>query len=187
MTWSRVVGGAALLLVLQALVLYLLGQPPICACGYVELWHGQVLSAGNSQHLADWYTFSHIIHGILFYLLLWYLFPKMEVWKRFVIALGIEVGWEILENTPMVIEHYRQQALAQGYIGDSIINSLSDSVAMMLGFLAARKLPVAAVILLALAMELWVGYSIRDNLLLNIIGFVHQFDFISAWQAGHTP
>ena len=176
--------GAALLVAVQAFVLFLFGQPAICTCGYVKLWEGVVLGAGNSQHLADWYSFSHIIHGILFYALITYFFPKMSVWMRLLVATGIEAAWEILENTPMVINHYREQALAQGYTGDSSINSISDTLMMMLGFILARKWAVWAVIALALFLELWVAYEIRDNLTLNIMNLLHQFDFISAWQAG---
>ncbi len=181
----RFVGfGSVALLGLQAVALYLLGQPGICECGYVKLWEGAVLSSGNSQHLTDWYTFSHIIHGFLFYLALWYFFPRMPVAYRFLIALGIEAGWEIVENTPWLIEHYRQQALAQGYAGDSIINSLVDTLAETLGFLLAWRLPIAIVMALGIGLELFVGFSIRDNLFLNILGFFHQFEFITTWQAG---
>ncbi len=176
--------GAALLVAVQAGVLYLFGQPPICTCDYVKLWEGVVLSAGNSQHLSDWYTFSHIIHGILFYALFTLLFPRISVWARLLMAMGVEIAWEIAENTPTVIQHYREQALAQGYTGDSIINSVSDTIAMVLGFLMARKWPVWAVITLAFFLELWVAYEIRDNLALNIINLLHQFDFIAAWQSG---
>ncbi|OGG52645.1 hypothetical protein A3C20_00125 [Candidatus Kaiserbacteria bacterium RIFCSPHIGHO2_02_FULL_55_25] len=176
--------GAALLVAVQAFVLFLFGQPAICTCGYVKLWEGVILGAGNSQHLMDWYTFSHIIHGIIFYALLTYFFPKMSVWARLLIATGIEAAWEILENTPWLVEHYREQALAQGYTGDSIINSVSDTLVMMLGFLIARKWAVWAVIALALFLELWVAYEIRDNLTLNVTNLLHQFDFISAWQSG---
>ena len=175
---------AALLVALQAFVLFLFGQPVICTCGYVKLWEGAVLSAGNSQHLIDWYSFSHIIHGILFYALLRWLFPRMSVWMRLLIATGIEVAWEIAENTPTVINHYREQALAQGYTGDSIINSISDTCAMMLGFFIARRFVVWGTIALALFLELWVAYEIRDNLTLNVMNLIHQFDFISAWQSG---
>src|SRR3989344_7898267 len=140
--------GGALLIAAQALVLYLMGQPTICTCGYVKVWEGAVLSSGNSQHLIDWYTFSHIIHGFLFYLGLWFFFPRLSMPKRFLLALTLEVGWEMFENTPMVIEHYRQQALAQGYIGDSIINSISDTIAMVIGFLIAWKWPVWSVVAL---------------------------------------
>ncbi|OGG50341.1 hypothetical protein A3C18_00190 [Candidatus Kaiserbacteria bacterium RIFCSPHIGHO2_02_FULL_54_11b] len=172
------------LISVQAIVLYLFGQPLIAASGEIHLWWGTVLSSGNSQHLTDWYTFSHVIHGFLFYLGLWYFFPHMSVWMRLVLALGIEIAWEILENTPMVIDHYRQQALAQGYIGDSIINSISDTLAMALGFFMAWRLPVWSVVLIGIGLELFVAYSIRDNLILNIIGFVHQFPIISEWQSG---
>src|SRR3989338_6870328 len=125
--------GAALLVAVQAFVLFLFGQPAICTCGYVKLWEGVILGAGNSQHLMDWYTFSHIIHGIIFYALLTYFFPKMSVWARLLIATGIEAAWEILENTPWLVEHYREQALAQGDTGDSIINSVSHTPLMMFG------------------------------------------------------
>ena len=176
--------GIALLLALQASVLFLFGQPPICTCGYVKLWEGVVRSSGNSQHLTDWYTFSHIIHGFIFYGILYLLFPKMSVWNRLAIATGIEVAWEITENTPWLIDHYRQQALALGYTGDSIINSLSDSGAVIIGFLLAWYLPRWATVVVALSLEVWIGYSIRDNFTLNVINLIHQFDFIKNWQAG---
>ena len=172
------------LLVVQALVLYFFGQPWICECGYVKAWEGAVRSAGNSQHLSDWYTFSHVIHGFAFYAVLWYFFPRLSFVQRFLLALAAEISWEIVENTPWLIEHYRAQALAQGYVGDSILNSISDTLAMALGFLLAWRLPVFATIALAISFELFVGYSIRDNLVLNSIGLFHQFDFISRWQGG---
>lgn len=180
----RIVFLAILFLGIQAVTLFFLGQPWIAEVGYVKLWEGAVLSAGNSQHLTDWYTFSHIIHGFLFYLALWYFFPRMPIRYRFLLALGAEIAWEIAENTPMVIEHYRQQALAQGYIGDSILNSISDTLAMALGFFIAWRLPVLVAIALGVGMELFVGLSIRDNLTLNVLGFFHRFDFISTWQSG---
>lgn len=175
---------SVLILAVQAIVLFLFGQPAICECGYVKLWEGVVLGSGNSQHLTDWYTFSHVIHGFIFYLALWYFFPRMSIATRLVLALGIEAGWEIVENTPWLIEHYRQQALAQGYVGDSIINSLMDTLAEVLGFLLAWRLPVLVIVALAVGLELFVGFSIRDNLFLNILGFFYQFDFISEWQSG---
>lgn len=175
---------AALIVGTQALVLLWMGQPPICTCGMVKLWEGAVLSSGNSQHLTDWYTFSHIIHGFLFYLLLWYIFPRMPIWKRFLLALGMEAGWEILENTPATIQRYREQALSQGYVGDSVINSVMDTLAMMLGFLLARRWPLWTVIVLGFGMEIFVGYTIRDNLFLNITNFIHPFEFITNWQSG---
>src|SRR6516162_7677464 len=136
--------GVAALLALQAFVLFLFGQPPICTCGYVKVWEGVVLSSGNSQHLID---------GFIFYVILYLLFPRMSVWQRLLIATGIEVAWEITENTPMVIQHYREQALSQGYVGDSIINSVSDSMAMIVGFVLAWRLPAWATIAIAMFLE----------------------------------
>lgn len=175
--------GSSLLIALQAFVLYLFGQPLLAESGIIKLWEGAVLSAGNSQHLTDWYTFSHIIHGFLFYLALWYFFPKMPLRYRLLFAIAIEIAWELVENTPMVIEHYRQQALAQGYVGDSILNSVSDTLAAAFGFFLAWRLPILFIVLLGVGMEIFVGYSIHDNLTLNVVGLFHQFDFISAWQS----
>jgi hypothetical protein len=170
------------LLVLQAGILFWFGQPLIAASGQVLLWVGQTLSIGNSQHLSDWYTFSHVIHGILFYWLLGKFWPQLSMRVRLVLALGIEVAWEVIENTPWLIEHYRQQALAQGYVGDSIINSISDSLAMLVGFVAAWRLPVWVVVAGALLLEALSLYFIRDSLLLNIINLIYPFEFIAAWQ-----
>ena len=173
----------ALLLATQATTLYLFGQPLICACGYVTLFVTDVWSAQMSQQIADWYTFSHIIHGFIFYFVLWLIAPRLPVHWRLAIAVGIEATWEIAENTPWVIEAYRRQALAQGYVGDSILNSLMDNVSMMLGFVLAWKLPWKVTVALAIAMEVGVAWAIHDNLTLNILGFFHQFDFITAWQS----
>ena len=180
----RLILFAFALIGVQALVLYSFGQPTICTCGYVKVWEGVVLSSGNSQHLTDWYTFSHIIHGFVFYLGLWYFFPRMPIWRRLLLAMGIEIAWEIAENTPMVIQHYREQALAQGYMGDSIINSVSDTFAMIFGFILARHLPLWSIITIALGLELFVVYMIRDNLVLNILNLIYQFPPIAVWQAG---
>lgn len=181
---KKIVGIAALIFGAQALVLFLFGQPMLCECGYVKLWEGVVLSAGNSQHITDWYTFSHIIHGFIFYWILTLLAPRLSFGSRLLLALGAEAAWEILENTPWLIEHYREQALAQGYVGDSILNSLMDTLAQVIGFMLAWRLPVRVVVALGIGMELFVGLSIRDNLFLNVLGFFHQFDFISTWQKG---
>ena len=182
----RVLIAGAGLLILQAFVLWLMGQPAICTCGYIKLWEGVVLGPGNSQHLADWYTFSHFIHGLLFYWLLTLVAPKLSVRARLLIAVGVEVSWEVVENTPWLIDHYRQQALAQGYIGDSIFNSLSDTLAMVLGFVAAWRLPVWASVLLGLMLEGVSMFFVRDGLALNAINLLHHFDVIDHWQAnGH--
>jgi hypothetical protein len=178
-------GIGAAVIATQALVLRAFGQPLMCTCGVVRLWAGDVASPENSQQIADWYTLSHVIHGFLFYALLRLALPRASLGARLALALGLEAGWEILENTPLIIDHYRQTALALGYVGDSVLNSVSDTLAATFGFALARKLPVAATIVVALALELVAGVMIRDNLTLNIIQLIHPTAAVSRWQSGH--
>lgn len=180
-TWLLV--GAAFI-ASQALVLLAMGQPPICACGYVRFWGGIVSGPEISQQLTDWYTYSHVLHGFAFYFALWFVAPRVPVTTRFILALGLEAGWEIFENTPFTIERYRQSALAQGYFGDSIINSVGDAMASAFGFLVARTLPVWGTVGLAISIELFLASTIRDNLTLNVIQLIHPFEAISRWQIG---
>ena len=170
----------------QAAILHAMGRIPICECGTIELWYGKTDGPGNSQHLADWYTPSHVIHGVLFYALLAWLFPKAPVSTRLVMALGIEAAWEIVENTPMIIDRYREGALAAGYNGDSILNSVMDTLFALVGFVMAARLPIWLVVALALLAEIGVGLAIRDNLTLNVIMLIYPMDAISQWQTG-TP
>ena len=175
---------ALTLVAAQALTLWLMGQPPICKCGTLRLWSGDIWSAENSQQLTDWYTSSHLLHGVLFYALLWLVAPRTPVAVRFLLAIGLEVSWELLENSPLMIERYRKSALAQGYSGDSIVNSVSDTLSAALGFAAARALPVRLTVVLVIVIEVTVGYVIRDNLTLNVVQLVHPSELISQWQTG---
>jgi hypothetical protein len=184
---SRTLLFAVLILAATAAVLLAMGRHPICTCGAVRLWadaHGPE----NSQQLLDWYAPSHVVHGLLFYagLRLWGRVtgrPLAPGWA-FLAALGLEGAWEIVENTPVVVAHYRSATIAQGYEGDSVLNSLSDMGAMAAGFALARRLPATASVALALALELAAGVAIRDNLTLNVLMLLHPIPAIKAWQGG---
>jgi hypothetical protein len=170
-------------------ILLAMGRSPICECGYVSLWHGQINDAGNSQHITDWYTPSHIIHGMIFYAFGWWLFVKRGIggaqgfrWG-FPLAVLLEAAWEVAENTPMVIARFRSVTANFGYSGDSVLNSGADLMWMSFGFWLALRLPVRLTVALAVIGELVAGYVVRDNLTLNVIMLVYPVDAIAQWQA----
>ena len=174
---------AACILLCAAAIELAMGRHPICTCGTIDLWVGARDSPKTSQMLADWYSLSHVVHGLLFYALLWLVFRRWPVEWRFVTAVLIEAAWEVTENTPMVIDRYRATTAALGYSGDSVINSMSDILMMALGFIAARKLPVWAALLLVLALETIPLFVIRDNLTLNVWALLAPNHAVQAWQA----
>ena len=186
-TRTTILAGFALVaavLAAQGLTLDVMGQPTICGCGSIRLWVGDVLGPENSQQFSDWYTFSHVIHGMIFYGVGRLVLPRAPLVAALALALGLEAAWEIAENSPVVIDRYRAQALAQGYSGDSVVNSLSDTLTMVAGFALARLLPVRATVALALAFEILTASVVRDNLTLNVIQLVHPVEAIGTWQSG---
>ena len=178
--WLAVAG----LVVAAAVAQLAMGREPICTCGYVKAWHGVVASSENSQHVADWYTFTHVIHGIAFYGLAWLLARQTSVSWRFVLAVAVEAAWEVFENTPFVIDRYRAATISLDYYGDSVVNSVADIAAMALGFWIARRTRWWGSVALVVAIEAMLAATIRDNLLLNILMLIRPVEAIRQWQLG---
>ena len=187
---SRYFAAAAIALIgVHIAILHTLGQPFLAASGRILLWVNDPWSPDMSQQLADWYSFSHVIHGFVFFGVLRLIAPGLPLGARLLLAMGVEIGWEIAENSPAVVQHYRQQALAAGYVGDSILNSVSDVVMMSAGFLFASRVRGPTVIAIAVAFELFTAVMIRDNLTLNVINLIAPSGWapiiaIHKWQAG---
>lgn len=171
-----------ILLALMVLGLLFMGRPWLARSGTLKLWQSNVFSSEVSQHLTDWYTFTHLVHGFVFYLALSWLFPDLPVGHRFLLAVIFEAGWEIVENTEYVIEYYRNNTMAVAYYGDTILNSLCDVLAMIVGFWTAYEVPTWCTILLLVLSELLVLYAIRDSLFLNLIMLIYPLEVIKNWQ-----
>ncbi|WP_096785241.1 DUF2585 domain-containing protein [Rhodobacter sp. CZR27] len=167
-----------------ALILLAMGREPICTCGYVKLWHGETMSSGNSQHLSDWYTPSHLLHGLLFYAALVPLAGRLSFSWRLAVATLVEAVWEVVENSDAVIERYRAVTISLDYYGDSVLNSVSDILVMMAGFFAARVLPVRVSVALVLGFELLTAWTIRDGLALNVLMLLWPVEAVRVWQSG---
>lgn len=165
-------------------VVYAMGHPLICKCGFVKLWHAGRGDNGTSQHVADWYTYSHVLHGVIFYWLISLVAQgRLSVAARLLLAVFIEAGWEILENTPLIINRYRAVTVSRDYFGDSVLNSTFDIIAMMVGFMLAARLPAWITVALMVVVEVGLLFLIRDNLILNIIMLVHPIEAIRIWQS----
>lgn len=170
------------IVLVTAVIEFLMGRIWICKCGYVDFWYGNTNGSGNSQHITDWYSFSHFIHGMLFYGFLHVVARKLPVQTRFILAVLMEAVWEVFENTPFTINRYRTETAALDYIGDSILNSISDIITCGLGFLLVRKIPITLAVILIVVLELFALYFVRDNLTLNVLMLVYPMESIKLWQ-----
>jgi hypothetical protein len=169
------------LVLLTAWVLYWMGRTPMCPCPF-KFWVGKG-EPQQSQHLMDWYTYTHVLHGVVFYFLLTIIFRgRLSVAARLVIATGIECAWEVFENTPMIINRYRTKTISNDYFGDTIVNSVGDILAMIVGFLIAARLPAWVTVFLFIATEVMMFVVLRDNLLLNVIMLVYPMEWIRQLQ-----
>jgi hypothetical protein len=171
---------AVAILVATAAWLRFQGQPWWCACGGWNLSSWQVWSSHNSQHLVDPYSFSHVLHGLLFYALLCRL--PLSRGARFALALGIEAGWEVLENSEFIIRRYREATMSLDYFGDSVVNTLGDILFCALGYGVAARIPVRVSVALFVATELAMIATIRDSLLLNVLMLVWPLESVKHWQ-----
>ena len=170
---------------LTVFLLRLEGRIWWCACGYLNLWDGDIWSAHNSQHVFDPYSFTHILHGVLLCWILTWVFSRMALSWRITLAVLLEAVWEVLENSPFIIQRYREATIGQGYVGDSIINSLADILCCAAGFLLARKLGFRLALLLFVAVELALALMVRDNLCLNVLMLICPIDAVKQWQMVH--
>jgi hypothetical protein len=173
-----------LLMAAAAGVEFSMGRKLWGIAGIPGLWSGSIWSEHNSQYFLDPYTFTHVLHGVVFYALLTLVFRNLPVISRLVIATGLEAGWEILENTNFIIQRYRAETISLNYFGDSIVNSMGDILACIAGFILASRLPKRVTIIGTIAVELILALWIRDNLTLNVVMLIHPSHAVRMWQLG---
>lgn len=178
----QMLAGAAVILVLMTLALAVMGRRWWCACGTWSLSSWDIWSSHNSQHLMDPYFFSHLLHGILFFGFLQLLPGRVWMTARVFIAMTIEVGWELLENSPVIINRYREATISLDYFGDSIANSIVDVLACMLGYAITARIGWWSILLL-ISVELAMVFAIRDCLALNVLMLIWPIDAIKHWQS----
>ena len=182
LNFSAILGGVSVFV-----TLWLWGQPLICTCGYVQLWVGSIWSSGNSQHIADWYTLSHIVHGLMIVPIGRLIFPKISFSLLFAVAIATGTAWEIVEHTDWVLDQFRDTTVNQGYIGDSVLNAVADYIFMMAGFFLGWIMPSLVTLAVIVILEVSAAMIARDSLLLEAIMLVHRFETIEAWQQEINP
>ncbi len=179
---AAILGGVSILVTLWAW-----GQPLICTCGYVQIWVGSIWSSGNSQHIADWYSLSHIVHGLMVVPLGRLIFPKISFNLLFAVAIATGTAWEIVEHTDWVLGQFRDTTVNQGYIGDSVLNAVADYIFMMAGFFLGWVMPSLVTLAAIIILEVSAALIARDSLLLEAIMLVHRFEAIDSWQQEIDP
>lgn len=181
--WPIAAGIAVAITVIMAAVLAFVGRVWWCKLGDWAIYINQAWNSSHtSQHLFDPYSFTHVLHGVMFFWLTGLLFSKLAIEWRFVIATVVEAAWEILENSPIIIEKYRENTASLDYFGDSIANSIGDVIACAIGFAVAAKLGVWRSLVFFVLTELMLLLWIRDGLLLNIIMLIYPLDAVKQWQ-----
>ena len=173
---------AALIMAATVVILWLMGQPLWCKCGSWIPWSWDIWSSHNSQHLLDPYTASHVLQGVIFCGMLYWLPSSVSGSARFLAAIALEGGWEILENSPLIIERYRESTMAQDYFGDSVMNSVFDILACAIGYGIAFRLRAVRSVIFSLATELILVFWIRDCLTLNVLMLLWPIEAIKQWQ-----
>jgi len=168
--------------VATALLLRLEGRLWLCACGSIQLWSGQICSANNSQHFLDPYSFTHVLHGFLFFWLVAWLLSRLRANWQLALAVAVEAGWEVFENTNFIIDRYRSETAALGYNGDTVVNSFGDILCCLIGFIVARRLGLRRSLVVFAVLELVLIFWIKDSLLLEILMLVVPIDAVRAWQ-----
>jgi hypothetical protein len=171
-----------LLFAATALLLRLEGRLWLCACGSIRAWSGQICSADNSQHFLDPYSFTHVLHGFLFFWLIAWLLPRLKANWQLVLAIAVEAGWEVFENTNFIINRYRSETAALGYNGDTVVNSFGDILCCLVGFVVARRLGLRRSLVVFAVLEVVLIFWIKDSLLLEIVMLIAPIDAIRAWQ-----
>jgi hypothetical protein len=185
-TRTLVVAGLAAVASTAAIELWM-GRLPLGPDGRFGWWETDIWSSAMSQRFADPYSFSHILHGVLFYAALWLTARSAPLSMRALGALLLEGAWEVLENSPIIINRYREVTISLGYEGDSVLNSMGDVVMMAIGFGLAARLRLWQSLAFVALVELVMLALLRDNLTLNILMLLYPIDAIRDWQMAAAP